>query len=141
MLIPSVLIANCVNPILTVFLAAAPFVGVRKSGCWEFWGRTALALGLAVVLAESGKYFQVWPGHPSFPSGHETFGLCAAANLALSQKRANAVKAALHAHGFDKVDIQTAAAGDAGAQTAAGQNKPVRRRADITFHLAPPPAG
>lgn len=65
----------------------------------------------------------------------------AAANLALSQKRANAVKAALHAHGFDKVDIQTAAAGDAGAQTAAGQNKPVRRRADITFHLAPPPAG
>ena len=87
MLIPSVLIANCVNPILTVFLAAAPFVGIRKSSCWEFWGRTALALGLAVVLAESGKYFQVWPGHPSFPSGHETFGLCAAANLALRNVR------------------------------------------------------
>ena len=59
-------------------------------------------------------------------------------NLALSQHRADAVKAALHRHGFDKVEIQTAAAGDAGAQTAAGQDKPVRRRADITFHLSPP---
>ncbi len=61
-----------------------------------------------------------------------------AANLALSQRRADAVKAALHRHGFDKVDIQTVAAGDAGAQTDAGQNRPVRRRADVTFHLTAP---
>ena len=87
MLIPAVLIANCVNPILTALLAAAPFVGIRKSSCWEFWGRSALALALAVVLAESGKDFQVWPGHPSFPSGHETFGLCAVTNLALRDLR------------------------------------------------------
>ena len=87
MISSAVLIANCVNPLLTAFLVAAPFIGVRKSSCWEFWGRTALALGLAVVLAESGKHFQVWPGHPSFPSGHETFGLCAAASLALRNVR------------------------------------------------------
>ena len=61
-----------------------------------------------------------------------------ASNLALSQRRADAVKAALHRHGFDKVEIKTAAAGDTGARTTAGQAKPVRRRADITFHLAPP---
>ena len=87
MLIPAALIANCVNPILTVFLAAAPFIGIRKSNCWEFWGRSALALGLAVVLAESGKYFQAWPGHPSFPSGHETFGLCVSTSLVFRDRR------------------------------------------------------
>ena len=65
----------------------------------------------------------------------------AATNLALSHQRAEAVKAALHNHGFDKVDIQTAAAGDVGAQTAAGQDKPLRRQADITFHLSAPPVG
>lgn len=59
------------------------------------------------------------------------------ANLALSQRRADAVKAALHRHGFDKVEIRTQAAGDTGAQTSMGQNRPVRRRADVTFHLTP----
>lgn len=59
------------------------------------------------------------------------------ANLALSQRRADAVKTALHRHGFDKVDIRTEAAGDTGAQTMSGQTRPVRRRADITFHVAP----
>jgi outer membrane protein OmpA-like peptidoglycan-associated protein len=59
-------------------------------------------------------------------------------NLILSQRRADAVKAALHRQGFDRVDIQTAAAGDTGALTQAGQDKPVRRRADVTFHLSPP---
>jgi peptidoglycan-associated lipoprotein len=61
-----------------------------------------------------------------------------ASNLALSQGRADAVKAALHRKGLDKVEIQTIAAGASGAQTPSGQDNPVRRRADITFHLAPP---
>ncbi len=61
------------------------------------------------------------------------------ANLALSQHRADNVKAALHRQGFDRVEIQTTAAGDSGARTVSGQNKPVRRRADVTFHLAPLP--
>ena len=62
------------------------------------------------------------------------------ANLLLSQKRADAVRAELHRKGFDQVEIQTTAQGDAGAQTASGQARPVRRRAVITFHLAPPAA-
>ncbi len=61
-----------------------------------------------------------------------------ASNLALSQHRADAVKAALHGHGFDRVEIQTTAVGDKGALTAGGQDKPVHRRANITFHLSPP---
>jgi peptidoglycan-associated lipoprotein len=61
-----------------------------------------------------------------------------ASNLAVSQMRADAVKAALHRRGFDQVEIQTTAAGETGAITAAGQDKPVRRRAEITFHLSPP---
>ena len=59
-------------------------------------------------------------------------------NLVLSQKRADAVRAELHRKGFDQVEIQVAAQGDAGAQTAAGQDRPVRRRAVITFHLSAP---
>jgi outer membrane protein OmpA-like peptidoglycan-associated protein len=80
--------------------------------------RGCLVTGVAVVgLADS-------PGDP-------------ASNLALSQRRADAVKAALHGHGFDQVEIQTTAVGNAGALTAGGQDKPVHRRANITFHLAP----
>lgn len=62
-----------------------------------------------------------------------------AANLTLSQLRADAVKASLHRLGFDRVDIQTVAAGDTGAMTMSGQDKPVRRRADVTFHVSAPP--
>ncbi len=62
-----------------------------------------------------------------------------AANLELSRRRGEAVKSVLHRHGYDAVEIQVAAVGDSGAQTAAGQSKPVRRRAEIAFHLAPPP--
>ena len=62
------------------------------------------------------------------------------ANLTLSQRRADAVKASLHRLGFDQVEIQTAAAGDTGAMTMSGQDRPVRRRADVTFHVSAPPA-
>ena len=53
----------------------------------EFWGRSALGLGLAVAVAEGGKHFQVWPGHAGFPSGHETYGLCVATNLVVWDRR------------------------------------------------------
>ncbi len=81
--------------------------------------RGCVVTGVAVVgLADS-------PGDP-------------ASNLALSQRRADAVKTALHGHGFDKVEIRTTAVGDTGALTPGGQDKPVHRRANITFHLSPP---
>ena len=34
------------------------------------WGRTGAALVLTAILAELGKRVQIWPGHPTFPSGH-----------------------------------------------------------------------
>ncbi len=63
------------------------------------------------------------------------------ANLALSKARAEAVTRAMRRHGFTTVAFQVAAAGDVGAQTPTGQARPLRRRADVQFHLAPrPPA-
>jgi peptidoglycan-associated lipoprotein len=59
------------------------------------------------------------------------------ANLVLSKQRADAVTLALHERGIDKVAFLVAAAGDVGAQTPAGQARPLRRRAVVEFHLAP----
>ncbi len=61
------------------------------------------------------------------------------ANLKLSQDRAAAVTAALAAHGLGKAPINTTGAGDEGAQTASGLARPMRRRANVTFHLAQRP--
>jgi peptidoglycan-associated lipoprotein len=57
------------------------------------------------------------------------------ANLALSKRRAETVTSALAKVGFGKVDIDTAAVGDAGAVAASGATAPLRRRADILFDL------
>lgn len=61
------------------------------------------------------------------------------ANLTLSKQRADAVTRAFHQRGIDNVEFQVAAAGDAGAQTPAGQARPLRRRADVQVHLTPKP--
>lgn len=60
------------------------------------------------------------------------------ANLALSKRRAETVTSALSKVGFSKVDIDAAAAGDAGAVAASGAANPLRRRADILFELQAP---
>lgn len=57
-------------------------------------------------------------------------------NLKLSQDRAAAVTAALAAHGLGAAPINTTGVGDEGAQTASGLARPMRRRANVTFHLA-----
>lgn len=59
-----------------------------------------------------------------------------AANLALSERRATAVTGALTQAGLPRADF-IAAAGDAGAVTASGQARPLRRRADILLQLSP----
>lgn len=56
-------------------------------------------------------------------------------NLALSKRRAQTVSGALAKVGFDKVEIDTAAVGDAGAVAASGAAAPLRRRADILFDV------
>jgi len=59
-------------------------------------------------------------------------------NLDLSRRRAQSVGAALAANGLPAAEFKIAAAGQAGAVTAGGQAAPLRRRADVTLHLAPP---
>ncbi|MDG2521622.1 OmpA family protein [Caulobacter segnis] len=60
------------------------------------------------------------------------------ANLQLSQSRAKAVEQALARAGFPSVEFSTAAVGDAGAVTADGQARPLRRRADVAVDLGGP---
>lgn len=60
-----------------------------------------------------------------------------AANLQLSKDRAAAVTAALAERGLEHVDINTTAVGDEGAQAHGGEVRPMRRRVNVTFHLAP----
>ena len=42
---------------------------------------------MGVMLAESGKRFQIWPGRDTFPSGHETLALAAGTCLVLWHPR------------------------------------------------------
>jgi outer membrane protein OmpA-like peptidoglycan-associated protein len=57
------------------------------------------------------------------------------ANLELSRRRANAVTAALHRRWFPNAEFREGAVGAAGASTAAGADRPLRRRADVSIHL------
>lgn len=57
------------------------------------------------------------------------------ANLALSKQRAEAVTRALDKMGYSNVAFDVGAAGDAGAMTNDGENRPLRRQADIRFDL------
>lgn len=59
------------------------------------------------------------------------------ANLELSKRRAASVADAIRRAGLPAADFEVAAAGQAGAVTAAGQ-APVRRRADIALKLSKP---
>lgn len=58
-------------------------------------------------------------------------------NLELSKRRAQAVTAALAATGLPAAEFAVAAAGQAGAVTAEGAARPVRRRADVVLRLSP----
>ncbi len=61
------------------------------------------------------------------------------ANLQLSRRRANAVTAALHRRWFPNAEFREGAVGAAGASTAAGADRPLRRRADVSIHLVARP--
>jgi peptidoglycan-associated lipoprotein len=58
-------------------------------------------------------------------------------NRELSKKRAQAVTEALAAAGLPVAEFKVAAAGEAGATTASGEPRPLRRRADIVLHMSP----
>ncbi|MDB5495581.1 MAG: outer membrane protein [Phenylobacterium sp.] len=59
-----------------------------------------------------------------------------AANLELSKRRAQSVAAALTANGVPTADFKVSGAGQAGATTADGKTAPLRRRTEVTLHLA-----
>ncbi|MDO8799277.1 OmpA family protein [Phenylobacterium sp.] len=61
-----------------------------------------------------------------------------AANLELSKQRATSVTKALTATGLPAGEIDLAAAGQSGSVTASGDNRPLRRRADVTLKLSTP---
>lgn len=58
------------------------------------------------------------------------------ANLELSKKRAQSVTAALVQARLPAAEFRVDAAGQAGAVTADGRTAPLRRRADVTLHMA-----
>ncbi len=60
------------------------------------------------------------------------------ANLALSARRAEAVTRALTATGLPAAEFDKTAVGQQGAVTAAGDTRPLRRRADVTLRLSNP---
>ncbi|WP_242564508.1 OmpA family protein [Phenylobacterium aquaticum] len=60
------------------------------------------------------------------------------ANLELSQRRAAAVTRTLTAQGLPTAQFEEAAAGQAGAVTASGDIRPLRRRVDVVLKLSAP---
>ena len=80
-------LTNAINVVLLLLVALAPFVTRRGLGALNFWVRTLVGMGVGVALAESGKRWEVWAGHPGFPSGHETLALAAATSLACRDRR------------------------------------------------------
>lgn len=58
-------------------------------------------------------------------------------NLALSRRRAEAVRGAVERLGFTTVNFNVGAVGERGATTASGDSRPLRRQARVTFHLRP----
>lgn len=82
---PARFLAETINPLLVGLILAAPGPPTRAAG--TFWGRCAVAVGLAVLLAEAGKKWEVWHGHSGFPSGHATLAAACATCLILRDRR------------------------------------------------------
>jgi outer membrane protein OmpA-like peptidoglycan-associated protein len=92
--------------------------------------------GRAVLRAAAAQ------SKPCKVAGVDVLGLAdgagsAVANLDLSKRRAQSVTAALTAAGLPAGEFKVSAAGQAGAVTADGAAKPLRRRADVVLHLTP----
>jgi outer membrane protein OmpA-like peptidoglycan-associated protein len=90
--------------------------------------------GLAVITSAAANL------RPCRVTAVEVLGLADAvgapqANMALSQRRAQAVSHALAASGLPTAEFRIAAAGQAGAVTPDGQAAPLRRRVDVTLHV------
>jgi membrane-associated phospholipid phosphatase len=82
-------LANTVVVILAVLAFFAPLLHRSReqtslrhfSFTLRFWILFLCAVTASVVAARLGKYWQVWPGDPGFPSGHQAFAAAATACL------------------------------------------------------------
>ncbi len=84
----AVFICGVLNPIFSVLILEEVLLAPSLNRWLHtiiFWGKTLLALGSAVGLAELSKAKEFWPGHPFFPSGHTTFAVSAATCLILQR--------------------------------------------------------
>lgn len=152
--------------IQAVTLVAAAGVIMALAGCasssgpWRMWRKPVAAAPATCADFQSTVYFQQ-DSAALVPEAREVLesardqargcvvkavrvvGLADAvgateANLILSRRRAETVSTALARHGFNKVDIDRTAMGDAGAVAESGAAAPMRRRADILFDLETP---
>ncbi|GAB4462391.1 MAG: hypothetical protein OHK0029_29160 [Armatimonadaceae bacterium] len=57
----------------------------RIAAALPFWIRCAVCIAVAVVIARAGKVFEVWNGHPGFPSGHANLAFAVATCMALAR--------------------------------------------------------
>jgi membrane-associated phospholipid phosphatase len=57
-----------------------------KNTTFPFVLRLVITSAIAALLAEMGKHYQVWPGHPGFPSGHTALTVAFCWNLYLRHK-------------------------------------------------------
>lgn len=79
-IVPMLMILVLQEPLL--YPADRPWIA-RLRKAFDFWLRAALAVVLAITLAESGKAHEIWPGRHGFPSGHATMASTLATILIL----------------------------------------------------------
>jgi peptidoglycan-associated lipoprotein len=133
----TLLLAGCENlPKLRMPTIASP------PPCADFTISIYFEAGSAVITREAQALIHSAGARAKrcLVSGVDVVGLSSptgetATNLQVSKDRAAAVTAALSASGFEHVDINATAVGDAGAATAKGELRPMRRRATVTFRL------
>ena len=83
-------LTNAINGLLLLLVAAAPLLPSSRKprpSAFDFWLRSGLGIAIGVILAESGKRFEIWPGRDTFPSGHETLALAAGTCLVIGNPR------------------------------------------------------
>lgn len=78
-------LSSAINPLLVVIWLGAVSWDWRRRGV--FPGSYALASVVAVagtyLIVHGFRWLHLWPGHPEFPSGHETFGASIGTSLVL----------------------------------------------------------
>lgn len=60
---------------------AAVLLRARAPGTRAHATATVLAVVVSYLLAHVNRWFGLWPAHPNFPSGHETFASCVSVML------------------------------------------------------------